>query len=73
MDNYSAVMIAEGAESPASEDEYISAWQHLIDTGLCWSLQGYFGRMAMRLIEEGYCESPEGYVLCDGKLAKLEE
>lgn len=58
MDNYTAVMIAEGVED-ADEDRQIEAWQHLIDTGLCWQLQGSFGRMASRLIDEGIC-SPAG-------------
>jgi len=72
MDNYSAVMICEGQEQAISEDEYLQAWQHLIDTGLCWSLQGYFGRTALAMIEAGDCEPPQGYALCDGKLRKVE-
>ena len=55
MDNFDAVMIAEGVE-PASEEEQIEAWQHLIDSGLAWSLQGWFGRTANDLIEQGICE-----------------
>ena len=58
MDNYTAVMIAEGVED-ADEDRQIEAWQHLIDTGLCWQLQGSFGRMARHLINEGIC-TPAG-------------
>ena len=54
MDNFDAVMIAEGVE-PASEEEQIEAWQHLIDSGLAWSLQGWFGRTANDLIEQGIC------------------
>jgi hypothetical protein len=54
MTNYEAIMIAEG-EQLASEETYIEAWQHLIDTGLCWKLQGWFGRGAARMIEEGVC------------------
>jgi hypothetical protein len=55
MDNYTAVMIAEGVEPAESEEQYVAAWQHLIDTGMAWSLQGFFGRAAMQLIEAGHC------------------
>ncbi len=49
------VMIAEGAMPADSEEQYIEAWQQLIDTGLCWKLQGFFGRTAQHLIEQGIC------------------
>jgi len=57
MTNYMAVAIAEGfcEGNGASEAEQIEAWQHLIDTELCWTLQGWFGRTASRLIENGIC------------------
>ena len=54
MTNFEAVGIAEGIES-ATEDQQIEAWQHLIDTGLAWSLQGWFGRNAEELINQGIC------------------
>jgi hypothetical protein len=54
MDDYTAVMIAEGVE-PADEDEQLEAWQHLIGTGLVWRLQGWFGRTARQLIDAGLC------------------
>jgi hypothetical protein len=57
MNTFEATMIAEGVNE-ASEEEYLAAWQHLIDTGTCWSLQGWFGRMAMALIESGQCTMP---------------
>ena len=53
MDNYLAVGIAEGFEEPANEEQVIQAWQHLVDTGLAWQLQGWFGRTAINLIEQG--------------------
>ena len=43
--------ICEGED--ATEDEIISAWQYLVNTGLCWKLQGSFGRTAQALIEQG--------------------
>ena len=57
MDTYTAVEIAEG-QREATTEAYIAAWQHLIDTGVCWQLQGFFGREAHRLIQEGYCRPP---------------
>jgi len=55
MNNYQAVAIAEGFEEAESEEQSIEAWQHLIDTGLAWQLQGSFGRNATALIEQGVC------------------
>ena len=55
MDNYTATGIAEGFIDCESEDQYIQAWQQLIDTGLAWQLQGFFGRTARQLINEGVC------------------
>jgi hypothetical protein len=38
-----------------SDDEVVSMFQALIDTGLAWQLQGHYGRTAVHLIETGYC------------------
>ena len=53
MDSYTAVGLAEGFIEADSEDEIIEAWQYLVNTGLAWQLQGFFGRTAKRLIEDG--------------------
>ena len=53
--NYKATLIAEGVQEPDYPEQYIEAWQHLIDTGLVWQLQGWFGRTAQTLISEGIC------------------
>ena len=51
---FRATMIAEGVED-ADEETVVEAWQMLIDTGVAWQLQGFFGRTATALIEQGVC------------------
>jgi len=53
MDNYTAVGIAEGFIEAETDEQVLQAWQYLVDTGLAWSLQGWFGRTARRLIDDG--------------------
>lgn len=59
MDNYQATGLAEGFIEAENEEQVIEAWQFLIDTGLCWRLQGWFGRKARDLIEQGVCHEKE--------------
>lgn len=58
MDDYLAVGIAEGFEEAESHDEVREAWQYLVNTGLAWRLQGWFGRTAMDLINVGEIYDP---------------
>ena len=53
MTSYLATGLAEGFEIPESMEELISAWQYLHDTKLAYKLQGFFGRNAKHLIEQG--------------------
>ena len=57
MDDITAIGIAEGFVPNDGPDHELEAWQHLIDTGLCWRLQGWFGRTAQSLIDIGACLS----------------
>lgn len=38
------------------QEEVIAAFQRLIDLGVVWRLQGFYGRTAQALIESGQCE-----------------
>ena len=52
MNIFEATMIAEGVDE-ADEETQIEAWQTLVDTGVAWQLQGWFGRTATDLINQG--------------------
>lgn len=53
---YDCCAIIEGFDGePHTEEEVIEAFQHLIDTGAAFTLQGWYGRNAHRLIELGLC------------------
>ena len=53
MDNFTAVGIAEGFIECDDEGQFIEAWQALVDNGMAWQLQGWFGRTANSMIEQG--------------------
>lgn len=54
MDTYTACSIVEGFSGEEhTEEEIIEAWQYLHDTGMAYKLQGWYGRTAQHLIEEG--------------------
>jgi len=52
-DQLGAIMAWEDGE--LDDESTIELFQHLIDSGLVWQLQGSYGRTAHNLIEQGYC------------------
>jgi hypothetical protein len=54
-------IIEEFVDIPDGVDTYtanVQAWQYLIDSGHAWTLQGWYGRTAVSLIDEGICTAP---------------
>ena len=58
MTPFEAIMTIEGTDN-ASDEEQLAAWQHLINTGIVWTLQGWYGRGAVHLLNAGFCTMPE--------------
>lgn len=55
-----ALLLCEGETEPnpalspeEQEREVLQAWQLLVDSGIVWTLQGWFGRRAYALLEAG--------------------
>ena len=40
-----------------SEEEQLAFWQKLVDTGFAWGLEGWYGRRAMDLINDGIIDA----------------
>lgn len=54
-DEVSFIMEYEGGD--LGYDETVDGFQHMIDSGLVWKLQGSYGRTAHSLIENGVCHA----------------
>ena len=52
-DSVSFIMAFE--EGNLSEEKLIAGFQELINSGLVWRLQDYYGRTATALIKSGHC------------------
>ena len=53
MTSFEAILTIE--EGSADDEILLEAWQILIDEGVVWHLQGWYGRTASSLIAEGLC------------------
>ena len=55
---YLAAAYAEGfcEGENATETQQLTAWQWLVDTGICWTLQGWYGRTATCFIEKEFIQ-----------------
>ena len=71
--SYDACSVIEGFASfePTHED-MLEAWALLIETGDCWSLQGFYGRQATNMIEQGLI-SKEGKINWEAVASLIEE
>lgn len=66
MDSYTACSIIEGFSGEDDTPlETLQAWAYLIKNGQCWSLQGFYGRGASSLIEQGLI-TKDGTITADG-------
>ena len=57
-DSLSAMLAFEQGE--LDREPALELFQYLVDTGLAWKLQGFYGRTAAVLINEGLIEAPNG-------------
>lgn len=59
-------------EGEINYEQTVEGFQHLIDSGLAWQLQGHYGRTAMALLEAGECHDPREAVR-DGQEAEAND
>lgn len=50
-DHLDDILLVEGGE--ASQEEFVAAFQRLVDSGMAWQLQGWYERTAQNLIDAG--------------------
>jgi len=55
MNTLEAVILISDPTEATEADEYVAAYQELINSGDAWKLEGSIGREAMNLINNGLC------------------
>ena len=53
------IMAYEDGEMMGDEDRIVALFQHLVTTGMAWTLQGSYGRTARDLIDAGLVAHPK--------------
>ena len=63
MNSFTAIEIINNDQgrTDITNDEVFAAYQHLVNTGIAWQLEGAIGRTAATLIELGYIEPNTNY------------
>jgi hypothetical protein len=51
-------MMMQFEDGTLSDAEVVVLFQKLIDNGMAWTLQGFYGRTASALIDAGFCTMP---------------
>lgn len=50
--------IIEYENGEISDEHLLELFQHLVDTGMAWTLQGFYGRHAEYLLDNGFITAP---------------
>lgn len=50
-----------------SDDDTVTLFQHLVNTGVAWQLQGHYGRTAQAMLDAGVISSPFQVVADSGE------
>lgn len=53
-----AVSIASGVQKPKDTDEFLWAYQTVVDQAIAWTLPHWVGKTAWEMIEAGYIYLP---------------